>query len=99
MSTRLSPKDLELQRAVDEVLHYIWDPIGVSGVPQARDEYHGYQPRVFGLLCNGASEESIADYLSEVSTDRMGLSSNAQHDLKVASILIDWKDAINERFA
>lgn len=99
MGAKLSPKDLELYRAVDEVLHYIWDPIGVSGVPQARDEYHGYLPHVFGLLRGSASEESIAVYLGEVTTNRMGLTANSQHDLEVANVLTDWKDAINEKFA
>ena len=99
MGTKLSPPDLELYRAVDEVLHYVWDPIGVLGVPQARDEYHGYLPHVFSLLHSGANEQAIAAYLGKVTTDNMGLSANAQHDLDVADILISWKDAINEKFA
>lgn len=98
MGSKLSPKHQELYNAVDEVLHYIWDPIGVSGVPQARDEYYGYLPHVFSLLRNGASEESIAVYLSEVATDRMGLPANPQRDREVVSILADWKDAIDEKF-
>ncbi len=99
MVHKLSPQDKLLYQAVDEVLHYIWDPIGVSGVPQARDEYHGYFPHVFGLLCGGADEQTIADYLSNVTSERMGLSANPKHDLEVANILIDWKNAINEELA
>jgi hypothetical protein len=38
------PKDKELYRRIDEVVHYLWDPIGVSDVPEARDEYHSYLP-------------------------------------------------------
>ncbi len=99
MGEKLSPLDLELYRAVDEVLHYVWDPIGVSAIPQARDEYHSYLPHVFRRLRNGESSQSIAAYLNEVTTNLMGLSANAQHDLKVAEILMDWKDSINEKFA
>lgn len=99
MAAKLSPQDKELYRAVDEVLHYIWDPIGVSGVPQARDEYDGYAPHVFGMLRNNASEQAIADYLGNIIAERMGLSANVQHDLEVAKILADWKDAIHEKFA
>lgn len=73
MSSKLSPKDQALYSAVDEVLHYIWDPIGVSGVPQARDEYHGYLPHVFSLVRNGANDEIIAVYLGELVRERMGL--------------------------
>jgi hypothetical protein len=95
MDYKLNPKDQALYRAVDEVLHYVWDPIGVAGVPHARDEYHGYLPDVVGLLLNGATEKSIAAYLGDVATNRMGLSANPQHEREVASVLIDWKDVVN----
>ncbi|MBN8884941.1 MAG: hypothetical protein J0I77_04435 [Rudaea sp.] len=99
MSSRLSPKDQELYRTVDEVLHYRWDPIGISDVPQARDEYHGYLPQVFGLLRSGASPEVIATFLGSVATGRMGLSPRPEHDLEVASILVTWRENINAKFA
>ncbi len=38
MGQRLSPEDMAPYRAIDEVLHYIWDPIGISDAPEARDE-------------------------------------------------------------
>lgn len=97
MGSRLSPKDNDLYKAVDEVLHYLWDPIGVSGVPEARDEYSSYLPVVFGLLKNNASPETIAKYLFEIATDRMGLGGNPKRDQEVVSILIDWKDVIEAR--
>ncbi len=61
MGEKLNPQDLALYRAVDEVLHYIWDPIGVSGSPEARDEYQGYLPHVFGLVREGRDDEAIAN--------------------------------------
>jgi hypothetical protein len=33
--------DRDLYRMVDEILHYVWDPIGVAGEARARDEYNG----------------------------------------------------------
>jgi hypothetical protein len=99
MCNKLSPKDKALYSAVDEVLHYVWDPIGVSGVPQARDEYHGYLPHVFGMLRSGASEESVAAYLSDVATVRMGLAACPQKNREVANVLIGWRDALDEKFA
>lgn len=99
MGSKLSPKDQALYSAVDEVLHYIWDPIGISGVPHARDEYYSYLPHVFSLLRNGESDENISVYLGEIVTERMGLSANPQHDREVASVLVDWRDALDEKFA
>lgn len=94
----MSPKDAALYRAVDEVLHYIWDPIGVSDAPQARDEYHGYLPQVFAMVRDGAASTEVAAQLGRIATEAMGLFRNSEHDLKVASILLDWKLAIDEKF-
>lgn len=42
--------DNELKNRVDEVLFYIWDPIGVSHEPCARWEYKSYIPQVLRLI-------------------------------------------------
>jgi len=44
MGKMLPPKENELRQRTDEVLHYLWDPIGVAGAPGARDEYWSYLP-------------------------------------------------------
>lgn len=92
MGQKLSAHDLALYRAVDEVLHYVWDPIGVSGTPQARDEYHGYLPAVFGMLRDGADEAKVTAYLTSITTERMGLSARPEHDRAVARVLLDWRE-------
>lgn len=97
MSTKLSPTDEEFYRRVDEVLHYIWDPIGISGIPMARDEYHSYLPQVFNLLKANVKPEPIAKYLAEISTERMGLQENREKDFEIAEILLDWKETIYEK--
>lgn len=97
MEKKLSPSDRELYRRTDEVLHYVWDPIGVADAPMARDEYHSYLPQVFGLLKKNANAEQIAEYLFQVATERMGLNGNKQHDMRIAELLLDWKDTILEK--
>jgi hypothetical protein len=51
-----------------------WDPIGVSDVPEAADEYDSCAFQVFTKLHQGASAASIAEYLRWVENDHMGLS-------------------------
>jgi hypothetical protein len=70
----------ELRRAWDEVQEKIrpvlmeeWDPIGVNDVPEAADEYDGYIGGIYVLLRDGASDEQIAQHLSEIETKTMGL--------------------------
>jgi hypothetical protein len=43
-------KDQELMIAIDEVVHYLWDPIGIAWLPEARDEYKGYIPKLLILV-------------------------------------------------
>jgi hypothetical protein len=86
--------DTELRQRIDEVLHYIWDPIGVAGEPNARDEYYAYVPHVFSLLQRNADAEKIAAYLNEVGTKHMGLNGNPKHALLTAQHLVDWKEKL-----
>ncbi|PYE93238.1 hypothetical protein C8J35_1157 [Rhizobium sp. PP-F2F-G38] len=50
-----------------------WDPIGVSDIPAAQDEYDAYADTVFGMLANQtASVEAIAHSLFKIATEHMG---------------------------
>ena len=84
MGRKPSADQLRLYEGIDEILWTDWDPIGISGPDWPRDEYHGYLPQVFKLAFDGAAPSKIAKYLDEVVTERMGLSSSVDHDLKVA---------------
>jgi hypothetical protein len=55
------------------VLLRVWDPIGIKDEPNAQDEYDGYMGNVYELLVSGASDERIAQYLSQIVTEQMEL--------------------------
>lgn len=96
MEKHLPPREAELYRRCDEVLHYLWDPIGVREVPQTRDEYNSYLPQVFGLVRDGAPEDEIASYLLKIETERMGLTADPKNARVTADTLTDWRDSIWE---
>ena len=73
MGQKLSPSEMQLYHRVDEILHYIWDPIGISRYPEARDEYDSYLPKVFLMLKNTKDGKDIKDFLREIESERMGL--------------------------
>jgi len=77
---------------VNEIMHYIWDPIGVSDEPAARDEYDSYSMQVFSLLIKNSSVIEITEFLTQTSADQMGLLKNVEHDQKVAGILMARKE-------
>src|SRR4051812_33480474 len=100
MGERLPPEQAQLYRRVDEVLHYIWDPIGVAGTPEARDEYQSYLPHVFSLLIQHAPESEITAFLTKTETERMGLSNSRhaqKHAEEVAHTLTRYRDTIQQR--
>ncbi|MEC5398878.1 hypothetical protein [Uliginosibacterium sp. H1] len=94
MGTELTGWEMELYRRVDEVLHYIWDPAGIAGIPQARNEYYGYLPTVYGLVKAGAAAEDIARHLEEVADDRMGVRSPAGRCAEIAHMLLEWREVL-----
>jgi len=95
--SQLSPDALALYRAVDEVLHCQWDPIGVASVPQARDEYHSYLPHVFEMFRSGSNEDELTEYLGDVANNRIGLSASPEHDRAIARHLVSWKMALSKQ--
>ena len=92
MGKKLPPDQLELYKRIDEILFYKWDPIGISDSDWARDEYHSYLPRVFSMVLEYEQPEKFAEYLTQVSTESMGLSSSPEHDLNIAKLVLTIKE-------
>jgi hypothetical protein len=96
----LTPEQNELYQRVDEVLHYLWDPIGVSDVPEARDEYHSYAPHFLSLLIRRVEPEEITQFLIKTETETIGLSGTQKTQEKVKDVvelLIKYRDYIEEK--
>jgi hypothetical protein len=72
------------------MLMEVWDPIGVAGVPEAADEYDGYLGPIVERLHKGASADEIADYLSWVRTERIGVVSDKAADKATAARIREW---------
>ncbi len=90
---------MTLYRRVDEVLTYVWDPIGVREDPHARDEYRSYLPMVFKRVVDATDPAPIAEYLLMIAAERMGFMLNdALRDkaFRIARLLIEHRDWINE---
>ncbi|MCW2349286.1 hypothetical protein [Sphingobium sp. B11D3D] len=61
-----------------------WDPIGVTGIPEAVDEYDSYALHFHGMLAAGTTVEAVAEYLNWVVTVRMELTGNLAHGHEIA---------------
>jgi len=97
MGQKLPPEQLALYRRVDEILHYKWDPIGVSDIACGRDEYYGYLPTIFSMVIRpDIADQEIASHLTEITVSRMGLKPDDAHDLAIAQLLLSVRDEILE---
>ena len=99
MGKQLPPDKMELYRRCDEVLHYVWDPIGVAGIPGARGEYDSYLPKIFALVADGADKRRIEDHLVNLEKTSMGLSGNRKRARTTVERLLEWRDWISEKRA
>lgn len=89
----------QLRVRIDEVLYYLWDPIGVCGVAVLEDENHQIWPRdeyatyvdqIWRDVLEGKSKEQISSYLTYVTTELMGMDSRKNHDDIIAGIILQW---------
>ena len=93
----MTPYEQELYRRTDEVLHYVWDPAGVSNSPVAREDYDAYLPEIFTMLRDGQSEQAIAAHLDRLEEHEFGLEADPEMTLHVAAILAEWREILATR--
>lgn len=100
MGQKLSPPDMELYRRIDEVLFYLWDPLGVSDVPEARDEYYSYLGPVFSMVKQDKSPNEVAKHLTQVACGPMGLSQTPEsekRDIEIANLIMSHKRFLDNK--
>jgi hypothetical protein len=82
----------QLMYRIDEILYYLWDPIGVNDSPGARDEYTSYADSVWRMALGGKTESELSDYLTGIVTSRMELEPRKESDDSVAALIMSWKE-------
>ena len=60
---------------VRDVLMREWDPIGVSGIPEAADEYDSYLGTIYLMLLDArTNHKRVADHLLSIAVNSVGIS-------------------------
>lgn len=85
----------ELTKRVDEVLYYLWDPIGVSDEPCARGEYSSYALSIVNSVIT-ENKHDIVEKLTKIESELMGLIANKSKNMEIAERLVQYKHAIEE---
>ena len=98
MSNTADQFEPELLQRVDEVLHYHWDPLGVSREPAARQEYAAFVPEVFDALLDDADEHRVMELLLLLESEFLGLGPRPSQARRVAEMLVDWRALLEQQY-
>jgi nitrate reductase alpha subunit len=74
--------------AIRQALLKEWDPIGVSDIPEAQDEYDSYVSAIYKMLISERPQHEIFDYLWWLETEHMGLIGDRQATERFADRLM-----------
>jgi hypothetical protein len=68
-----------------------WDPIGVSDIPEAADEYDAYLGGIYDLIARGGNAEEPGSYLRAIEVERMELETSDSRRTRAAASLLQLK--------
>lgn len=94
MQTDAARSEMEIR--VSEVLFYVWDPIGVKGMPSCRDEYDDYVSIVSAYLLHGFTQLGVDALLMHIMEETIGGGLTKQprrksQHLETMRMLMEWK--------
>jgi hypothetical protein len=82
-------------KAIRRILPTEWNPIGFGAFDVPDDEYDSYIGGIYGRMQSGVSVEELAQHLSTIESDQMGLAVNSRvsdRNLQVANALLALMD-------
>jgi hypothetical protein len=88
----------ELERRVDEVLFYKWDPIGINHYVTARAEYRSYVSTILQVV-NSGDMVKLVERLEDLEKNSMGLEVEESNAKEIAELLLSHKEAIENGHA
>jgi hypothetical protein len=88
----------ELERRVDEVLFYKWDPIGINHYVTARAEYRSYVSTILQVV-NSGDMVKLVERLEDLEKKSMGLEVEESNAKEIAELLLSHKEAIENGHA
>lgn len=82
-------RQINIYKAIDEILWKDWDPIGINDNENCRDEYQGYVSHIYNLIIHDADKTKITNHLLEIETINMGMEGNKNHCEEIAKKILN----------
>jgi hypothetical protein len=92
-------RDWWMRQGSDELLELLllwWDPLDVRGTSEEEGAYDRYLGPIASMLEHGCSVEELAEFLSTVRAERMGLHKDAVLDHLTAAKIHAWHQAVQQ---
>ncbi|MBD0296595.1 MAG: hypothetical protein ICV84_15585 [Flavisolibacter sp.] len=90
---KMSGEQHQLFIVIDDLLWNEWDPIGMKDV-LPRYEYESYVPQIFNLTVKNATVEEIAQELSRIETQTIGVEGNLEKCRQVANMIVTKREEL-----
>lgn len=97
MKKSLSKNEKLFYKRIARILWENWDPIGVyNEEDEWDDEYDSYVPHIFRLAVEGADAHKIANHLTLIVRENMGMSTTSgnESDSMIANQIINERNEI-----
>jgi hypothetical protein len=78
----------KLRESIKQILLHKWDPIGITDVTEAQDEYDAYLSQIASSILRRATATELRDQLLAIETDLMGLEGDKSRASSVAAELV-----------
>jgi len=98
MSSAPDQFEPELLQRVDEVLYYLWDPLGVAREPQSRQEYAAFVSDIFAALLDDADEQRLMELLLLLETEFLNMAPRPSQARRIAEVLVDWRALLEQKY-
>jgi hypothetical protein len=96
MTTDIRNRARIFHEAIRRALLKEWDPIGVSEIAEAQDEYDSYVSAIYKMLIARKPRHEVFDYLWWLETEHMGLTGDRQVTEKFADRLMQIPDEVEK---
>jgi hypothetical protein len=85
------------QESIRRILLREWDPIGVTDIAGAQDEYDSYIGKIHGMLIRHEPRHKVVDHLWWIEAHYMGLAGNRHRTEAIADRLLELRDELEVR--
>jgi hypothetical protein len=89
MTQEMTQKQKDAYTRMDEILFYLWDPIGMGRTNWARNEYESYVSKLYEIAMAADDPKPIQEYLEWITREMLDMFNGFEKNVETGE-LIFW---------